>query len=117
MTNYKIEELIGQTMADVISNGYEVVFTTVNGINYKMYHDQDCCESVLVDEVIGNLQDLVGEPILTAEETTCDDGPKEYDDCYQWTIHTFSTRKGKVTIRWYGASNGYYGVGVDLWKD
>ena len=77
-------------------------------------HHQDCCESVTIDEVIGDVDDLIGSPIVRAtEDTNIDENPggvevPEYQDSFTWTFYNIATAKGHVTIRWYGESNGYY---------
>ena len=97
----------------------EVIFTTSEGRRFEMSHSQDCCERVSIEDVCGDVNDLLNSPILLAEEVTSDEDPgdvnKEYhDDLYCWTVYKLSTFKGDVTIRWYGESNGYYSVGVDF---
>ena len=97
----------------------EVVFTTSEGRRFEMSHSQDCCERVSIEDVCGDINDLLNSPILLAEEVTSEEDPvdvnKEYHDClYCWTFYKLSTFKGDVTIRWYGESNGYYSVGVDF---
>jgi hypothetical protein len=83
---------------------------------FVMYHCQDCCESVNIEDIAGDLEDLIGSPILFAEESSnSDQGPGEYcDDCYTWTFYRIGTVKGTVVIRWYGTSNGYYSESVDF---
>lgn len=117
MQEAKLKDLIGKTMASVENvNNEEIVFTTTDGEKFSLYHLQDCCESVMVDDVVGDLADLVGEPILVAEEATSDKNPegvtKECQDSFTWTFYKFATRKGYVDIRWYGESNGYYSESV-----
>lgn len=91
-----------------------VTFTTAEGI-YKMFHEQDCCESVTVEDVVGDIKDIMFEPILSAEEVTEQGKVDEYDS-YTWTFYKIDTAKGGITIRWYGSSNGYYSESVYLMK-
>jgi hypothetical protein len=113
----ELKDLIGKTMKAVENqDGEEVIFTTEDDRKYHMYHSQDCCESVRVEDICGDLQDLVGSPILKAEESSSDKNPPgvtpEYQDSFTWTFYNLATAKGHVTIRWYGESNGYYSESV-----
>ena len=97
----------------------EVIFTTSEGRRFEMSHSQDCCERVSIEDICGDINDLLNSPILLAEEVTSEEDPediqKDYHDClYCWTFYKLSTFKGDVTIRWYGESNGYYSVSVDF---
>lgn len=113
----EIEEFIGKTFAAITATKQEVRFITTEGEQYLMHHVQDCCESVEVEDIVGDLNDLIGLPMLLAEEATSAEGPKEqYDESFTWTFYKFGTIKGYVTIRWYGVSNGYYSESVDLVK-
>lgn len=120
--NSVIGVLVGRTLASVENRANEeIVFTTDSGEQFKLYHEQSCCESVLVEDVAGDLADLVGTPILMAEEVSSDssDPPPREDGEYEpeshtWTFYKFATLKGYVTIRWLGTSNGYYSETVDF---
>lgn len=93
----------------------EALFVTESGKRYRMYHDQDCCENVEIEDVCGDIKDLIGSEILLAEEVTSNDNPKDKnDDSFTWTFYKLSTIKGSLTIRWYGVSNGYYSETVSF---
>ena len=112
----EIQDMVGKTFTRVyggVGDG-EMVFEN-DTERYVFTHDQDCCESVVINDVVGDLQDLVGEPLLMAEEVSGYIGPEpEYADSYTWTFYKFATRRGYVDVRWLGESNGYYSEGVDL---
>jgi hypothetical protein len=111
-----INELIGKTLTKVDdSSEYELKFYTDDNKIYRMYHEQDCCESVYIEDICGDLNDLLGTPIVMAEEVVEDGEAKDkWDESWTWTFYKFATAKGYVTIRWYGTSNGYYSEGVDF---
>lgn len=120
--NYKeIKDLIGKIFTSVIKEEipYEdegITFKIQDGSFYRLEHHQDCCESVYLKDVVGDLSDLEDTPILVAEERH-EDGPKEndYDDGCTWTFYEFRTIKGSVTISFYGTSNGYYSETADVY--
>lgn len=110
-----------------------IKFSFDDGAYAIMLHYQDCCESVGIVDICGDVRDLLGSPILEAEVVT--DCPKELnnmkmealinpdacnpDDVYneeaqQWTFYKLGTIKGFVVFRWYGTSNGYYSIAVDI---
>ncbi|MCM1260662.1 MAG: hypothetical protein NC222_06895 [Staphylococcus sp.] len=92
-----------------------VIFTCSDGKKYKMHHKQDCCEHVYVEDVCGDVSDLLDSPILMAECVTNHDNPKsKHDESFTWTFYKLGTIKRTVTIRWYGESNGYYSEEVDF---
>lgn len=119
MNKANISELVGKTLTVCEESSlpyydYIVRFTTTDGVSYALYHEQDCCESVTLEDICGDLNDLVGSPILVAEEVSNEEGAKSDDESYTWTFYKFSTIKGSVTLRWYGTSNGYYSERVDF---
>lgn len=115
----EFNELLGKTITNIDGlekEGLEVIFTCADGKKYKMSHHQDCCENVWIEDISGNVSDLIGYPITMAEEESNSDNPPlgEYDESYTWTYYKLATIKGYVTIRWYGESNGYYSESVDF---
>lgn len=115
-----IKELLGKTLTECFQVGSaEIHFKTTDGKHYKMHHIENCCESVTIDDVCGELSDLVGSPVLQAEEVSSRDAipgqvVSEYGDSFTWTFYRLATAKGNVSIRWYGTSNGYYSESVDF---
>ena len=115
-----VSVLMHRTITNLQQNGYdELLFTMDNGDLYIMYHSQDCCEYVRIEDIDGDLNDLVGSPVLQAEVVsgeTQDSWEEERQDSYTWTFYKFATIKGSVTLRWLGESNGYYSERVNFGK-
>jgi hypothetical protein len=113
-----VSELKGKTLVSLEDVGNELIFKTTAGEVYRMYHQQDCCESVVLEDVVGDLEDLVGSEILLAEEVE-GESPADFEayESYTWTFYKFATRKGYVDLRWLGQSNGYYSEGVSFVRE
>jgi hypothetical protein len=95
------ENMIGLTMKSVVGDrGNDVMtFTSECGKVFTFYHGQDCCESVSIEDICGDLSNVDDVPEVSAES-------------YTWTFYRFVSLKGSVTVRWLGMSNGYYSEGV-----
>lgn len=137
MPHVEFNVLTGKTITEIAGgeNGSErIEFNTSDGCSYAMFHSQDCCEHVILEDIIGDIEDLLDSPILLAEEVFSDEPDetmkaqrevekaeqeKKYGYCYgpdseTWTFYKLSTIKGSVTFRWYGTSNGYYSERADF---
>jgi hypothetical protein len=124
-----MEQVLNKIFFKIEKSYDEINFYCSDGYLYTMKHYQDCCESVTIDTIDGDLDDLIGSKILMAECESKDgeDDGSGYSESSTWTFYKFATIKGYVTIRWYGSSNGYYSEGVsfdrseenykDEWRD
>lgn len=96
-----------------------IKFTFDNNDTAILEHDQECCENVELIDICGDLEDLIGSPLLVSEEISggFESEPKKiesYQEEPYFTFYRFGTKKGYVTILFRGQSNGYYGVSASL---
>ena len=107
-----------KTITGLCKDSEEAIFICTDGTKYRMNHYQSCCENVYIEDIYGDVEDLIGSEILVAEEIKGANIPpkKESHDSYTWTFYKIATAKGSVDIRWYGVSNGYYSESVSFEK-
>lgn len=115
-----IKELIGKTITSITGvENDDIIFVCSDNTKYRMHHFQDCCESVQVDKVIGDINDILNFPVIESLEEN-PDRPSgietEYEESFTWTDYTITTSKGTVVFQWLGCSNGYYGEDVEFEK-
>jgi len=116
-THVDVNDMLGKTFSKVWSDVDTVTFEN-DEVRYTLYHQQDCCETVVVEDICGDLEDLEGWPLLISREDSNADDPETCDgESYTWTFYNFATFKGYVTIRFLGTSNGYYSEDVDCRKE
>lgn len=123
-----INELQGLTLSaiEVNESKDKITFATTCGQVFRMLHHQNCCESVSIEDIEGDIQDLIGLPLTVAEEVMdkeqqalnlllgVPDKSSDADSSETWTFYRLATAKGWVIIRWFGTSNGYYSESVDF---
>ncbi len=100
-------------------NSEEILITlkNLNGdtTTIKFYHEQDCCEDVVVDQVDNLVERHIGATIYAIREKVSYDEETEGSDYSNtWTFYDIETSKGRLSFRWHGSSNGYYSESVDI---
>jgi hypothetical protein len=118
-----LNAIIGTIFIDVKHNDAQnrIEFITNSNELYILAHKQDCSESVVIEDICGDLEDLINSPILKADESSNVDKSKSLsfneDICSAtWTFYKFATLNGYVDIRFYGESNGCYSETANLYK-
>ena len=117
-----LSALMGKTLCAItVDRAKDIItFETTDGLWFCMMHYQDCCELVEIEDIAGDLDDLLFSPILQAEVATSDtllgvEQKPDHDlESQTWTFYKLGTIKGRVTLRWYGTSNGYYSEEVSF---
>jgi hypothetical protein len=121
------ETLKGKTLKKIKHDNWEdeITFHCSDGTVYVQKHERDCCEDVWIEDVCGDISDLLDTPLLVAEEVSNEEESPVSDfgvttnpnnDHWDWTFYKLSTIKGTVTIRWFGCSNGCYAIDATLFK-
>lgn len=110
------EDLLGKTIID-IEKDKENSFLRFKTSDNKIYEMSRLDEygSVEIEDIVGDLNDLINTPILLAEVVYSQDNPqhsktyKDINECNEilWTYYKLATIKGYVDIRWFG-DNYYY---------
>ena len=115
----EFKNMVGKTITKIYKSDCDaLLFECSDGTRYVMYHEQDCCEAVYIEDICGELHNLIGSPIIMAEESFKygEESEETFVDSETWTFYKFATIKGYVTVRWYGTSNGYYSESAGLYQ-
>lgn len=113
----KVTDLIFKDMTfQSVEKGYDrygdfILFKT-DKKHYKMFHRQDCCENVFIQDIVGDLDDLVNSQIIVAELFEKEEKECGHDVLY--SFYTFRTNKGTVQIIWGADLETHYSVSVDI---
>lgn len=116
-------ELLGKELTDIIVSEDKdtMIFKCTDNTVYILYHEQSCCEAVCIEDICGDLDNLIGSPITMAEIVCNHEDGRSFigngNDCFTWSFYKLATVKGYVTIRWWGESNGCYSEDVDFVQD
>lgn len=117
-----LKQLVGKIIIKTTGERQDESFEveTACGFVFVFFHDQDCCENVYLEEVIGDVDDLIGEEVILAEEVSNANDPSDTEidvdclDSWTWTFYRLATKKGLVVLRFLGSSNGYYSEGITV---
>ena len=104
----EFKKLEGKVLKKITVDGEDTIyFITEDDSVFRMHGWPACCEVIEIEEIVGDLQDLLETPILKAYESS-NEGENIEKRTGTWTFYNLSTIKGSVTIRWWGESNGNY---------
>lgn len=92
-----------------------VLFYLEDGTRVRMTPEHDDYSLVSIEEVVGDIEDLIGT--VKQARMACGSLLDTKEGRELWTFYRISTEKGLVTFRWCGVSNGYYSVEVKVELD
>lgn len=110
--NANFFELKGKIITDITIGDITTIKT--NDRTYQIEHQQDCCESVWFDNMVGDKNNIIGFPITLAEEDS--QSSKTSWGSKTTTSFFLETEKGRLELHWLGESNGYYNESVSFFK-
>ena len=109
-----IEQLTGMTITAVVyKESDESLLIHLNTHVLEMIHQQDCCETVYLADVVGSFEDLIGYSLLEVSETIVNN--ELIGESSTASYYNFRTVKASVQLRWVGESNGFYSETVDCY--
>lgn len=118
----EMKTLVGETLTHIDVFSEEILLTLESGRKVKVYHSQDCCENVWLENVEGDFKELVGKVLIDVSEEVDPDGDQVFaahDEAREYpaesktnTRISFVVDGATVITRWIGESNGYYSEGV-----
>lgn len=124
--NKPFKTLLNKTIIQITVSYESVIFACNDLTIYSLYHDQVCCESVELSEIIGKLENLLFAPITFADESSGEiDLSKDLDYLAasqlgvahaSWTFYKLATTYGFVDIIFRGDSNGCYSESAALYE-
>jgi len=111
-----ISLLKGKILKNIIvdKNREAIIFIAHDNTTYIMFHPQSCCERVEIEDICGDIEDLIDCEILVAEERVLSGEDGRFCGSSTATFYTIRTMNGSVDIRWHGESNGYYSEDVSF---
>lgn len=115
-----INEIVGKVPVSVeqLDDGERLLMKFADGSGIEFYPEADFGANVLIEDVTGDWSDLIGHPILVAEERSqhsydgIPEGCEAREESDTWTFYTFRGVGGSVDVRWHGWSSGYYSESV-----
>ena len=111
----QFEDLNGQYIDKLVIKGEgeeAIVYFYLFDLIYELRHLQECCESVELVDVCGDIEDFSNTTIRRAECNTRDRGTEDGELTY--SFYRLDSDKGSLVLRWTGESNGYYSQEVDF---
>ena len=110
--------LKGQIVRKIQALNGDSLYILTDKYKYNLYHAQDCCEYVRLVKVIGDIDNILNEEIIFAEEDGGANDPDWYSDNYNdshtWTKFVLGTKNANVEFWFLGESNGYYGESISI---
>ena len=114
--NKLFSSFIGKVIKDIYFDNENFYILFDNDQVIKLYHNVTCygCDDFWIEEVVGNIDRLIGQPLTLAKgiENNLDEVEEEENERV-WHLYKFGTDRESITIRFMGFLNDY-STSIDL---
>lgn len=106
------ENILGAKVLSINYADSELKITTDKGV-FCMFHSEDCCENVWLEEGLDEIHGLIGKTILSFEERSYTQSEPDEDEYYSsWHLYTVTHTGGYLDLCWRGHGKVYYSHSV-----
>jgi hypothetical protein len=85
----------------------------VGAKNFRLFHDEACCEEVQLVKIIGKIESIIGKKITLAEEDSFEPPwwkgeYSEFSRTHTWSSYYLEAGTSRLELWFLGQSNGCY---------
>lgn len=110
--------MVGKVFSKIEMDRHQefIIFSFEDGSVFKMGHNQECCEKVYLEDIVGDITKMIGQTVISASHTSDGDLSDDGVTVIEYNFYTIQGNLDSITLRWYGETNSCYSINATLYR-